>query len=176
MAVCLYQVLALGRLDVFVLHGDGPAGGRLDRGGLAGVEVVPGVVTDVVCALRLVDADEIDRPALVAQGDADVVAVDRTGPVGDPICVDLAAQNTDGGRVTIVRGSPDCPAAAEDGRRERKAGRKENGAAHGEDDGRADDKTADIRAEEGAIERNITPGAKKGRTIQIVGERASGRF
>jgi hypothetical protein len=42
-----------------------------------------------VRALGLVDAEEMDGAVLVREGDADVVAVDGIGPVGDAIRVDL---------------------------------------------------------------------------------------
>jgi hypothetical protein len=42
-----------------------------------------------VRALGLVDAEEMDGAVLVREGDADVIAVDGIGPVGDAIRVDL---------------------------------------------------------------------------------------
>lgn len=89
------EVLAVGRVDVLVGHLDGATGGGLLGGGEAGVEVVPGIIADVVGAFGLVDAEEVDGAVLVGEGDADVCAVDRVGPVGDAIGVDL------GGGVSI---------------------------------------------------------------------------
>lgn len=83
------QVLAVGGVDVLVGHLDGAAGGGLVGGRVAGVEVIPGIVTDVVRAFGLVDAKEVDGAVLISEGDADVCAVNRLGPVGDAVSVDL---------------------------------------------------------------------------------------
>lgn len=86
------EVLAVGSVNVFVGHLDGATGGGLVGGRVAGVEVVPGIVADVVGAFGLVDAEEVEGAVLVGEGDADVCAVDRVGPVGDAISVDLRSQ------------------------------------------------------------------------------------
>lgn len=107
MALGINQVLALGHVDVLVLHLDGPASDGLVGGRVAGVEVVPGIVADVVGALGLVDAEEVQGAALVGEGDADVGAGDGGGPVGDAVGVDFAAEDADGGGVAVVGGGPD---------------------------------------------------------------------
>lgn len=70
------QTRAIGRVHVLRCHRDGSSGKGLLRCRVARVKVVPGIVADVVRALRLVDAQEIDLAVLVLQRDADVVAVD----------------------------------------------------------------------------------------------------
>ena len=46
---------------------------------------------------RLIDAEEEDRAILVAQLHAYVSTVNRAGPVGDAVGIDLAAQDSDRG-------------------------------------------------------------------------------
>ena len=81
--------------DVLHLHIDGATGDGVNRGALAGDQEVVGVIRDVVGAAGLIDAEEVNRAAAVGDADADVLAVDRHGPVGDPVGVDLAAENAD---------------------------------------------------------------------------------
>lgn len=102
---------ALGGIDGTVLHLDGAAGRGLLGGGFARVEVVPGIVADVVGALRLIDAQEVDLAVSVLEGYAEVGAVDGLGPVGDAIGVDFAAEHADGGGVAVVGCDPDGIAA-----------------------------------------------------------------
>lgn len=106
------EVLAVGRVDVLVGHLDGAAGGGLFGGRVTGVEIVPGIVTDVVGAFGLIDAEEVEGAVLVGEGDADVCAVDRVGPVGDAISVDLASQDAYRRRKGIVGRGPDGSAVA----------------------------------------------------------------
>lgn len=75
-AVGAEQVRALGRVDVGVGHGDRAAGGRALRRGVPRVQVVPGVVANVVGALGLVDAQQVNGPSAVGQRHADAAAVD----------------------------------------------------------------------------------------------------
>lgn len=100
------EVFAVGSVDVLVGHLDGTAGGGLVGGRVAGVEVVPCIVTDVVRAFGLIDSEEVDGAVLVSEGDADVCAVDRLGPVGDAISVDLASQDAYRRRKGIVGRGP----------------------------------------------------------------------
>ena len=98
------EVLALLCGDVLVVHGDAAALVRGVLGRLPEGEVVPGVVGDVVGAGGRVDAQQVHGAAGVRDLDADVVAVDGAGPVGDAVRVDLAAEDADGGGVLGVRG------------------------------------------------------------------------
>lgn len=88
---CIDEVFAVGGINVLVGHLDGAAGSGLLGGRVTGVEIVPGIVADVVGAFGLIDAEEVDGAVLVGEGDADVCAVDRLGPVGDAISVDLGS-------------------------------------------------------------------------------------
>src|SRR5262249_48011917 len=114
-----------------VLHGDGAARDGVVDGRLARLQVVPGVVADVVGALGLVDAQQADGAAAVAQLDADVVAVDGAGPVGDAVGVDLAAEDADRGRVAVVRGGPDALGGGAGPEGEEAEGNEGAGAVHG---------------------------------------------
>lgn len=106
-ARCIDQAAALARVGGLELHGNRAASDRLVGRRVAGVEVVPGVVADVVGAAGLVDAQQVDLAPAVGEGDADVVAGDALGPVGDAVGVDFAAEHADAGRVAVVRGGPD---------------------------------------------------------------------
>lgn len=96
------DVLALGGVDVLVVHGDATALLGVLGGRLAKAKVVPGIVGDVVSTAGGVDLEEIDGAALVGDLDADVVAVNGTGPVGDAVGVDLAAKNSNAAGVLVV--------------------------------------------------------------------------
>lgn len=111
----VHEVLALVGIDEFVVHGDATAGVRLVLGRLAKGEVVPGVVRDVVGTTRLVNLQEVDAAALVRDLDANVIAVDTHGPVGNTVGVDLASDNTDGGRVLLVGSDASTLATLGDG-------------------------------------------------------------
>lgn len=89
------QVGALARGNVLVLHGEAAALAGVLGGGDAEAEVVPRVVGDVEGSAGGVDLEEVQGAALVAHADADVVAVDGAGPVGDAVGVDLAADDAD---------------------------------------------------------------------------------
>lgn len=106
-ALCMDEAGALRGVDILKSHRGGTAGGGLRSGRVAGVEVIPGIVTDVVGTARLVDAEEIDGSTLIRQRHTDVVAVDRARPVGDAIRINLASQDTDRGGITVVRSGPD---------------------------------------------------------------------
>jgi hypothetical protein len=97
------DVLALGGVDVLVVHGNASALLRVLGGRLAEAKVVPGIVGNVVSTTRRVNLEEIDRAALVRDLNADVVAVNGTGPVGNAVGVDLAAENSDAAGVLVVR-------------------------------------------------------------------------
>lgn len=86
-------MLAFGGIDVFEGHFDGTAGCRLVGGTVTSVEVIPGIVANVVRTLGLIDTEEIDGAVLVGEGNADIVAIDRIGPISDAIGVDFAAEN-----------------------------------------------------------------------------------
>lgn len=109
---CIDEVLAVGSVDVFVGHLDGTASKGLFGGRVAGVEIVPSIVADVICAFGLVDAEEVEGAVLISEGDADVCAVDRVGPVGDAISVDLASQDAYRRRKGIVGRGPNGSAVA----------------------------------------------------------------
>ena len=98
--------------------------GGLVGGVEAGVQPVPCVVGDVVGAAGLVDAEHVGGAVLVGQLDADVVAVDGHGPVGDAVGVDEAAENTDGGGVLLVGGDAGGARGGEGG-----AGKGERGSS-----------------------------------------------
>lgn len=66
----------------------------LDRR-VTSLEVVQGVEGDIVRAAGLVDLQQSDRTTVGSDLDADLVAVDRGGPVGDPIDIDLTAKHAD---------------------------------------------------------------------------------
>ena len=87
----LDQTGALLRGDRLVVHLDAAAGDGVGHGRLARVEVVPGVVGDVVGAAGLVDAEEVDGAPAVGDLDADVVAVYAHRPVGYAVGVDVTA-------------------------------------------------------------------------------------
>lgn len=111
-AVGADELAALGGVDRLVLHGDAAAADGLVGGRVARVEVVPGIVADVVGAARGVDAQQVQLAVLVGQRDAEVGAVDGAGPVGDAVGVDLAAEDADRRRVAVVGGGPDGAAVA----------------------------------------------------------------
>jgi len=96
------EVLALGGVDVLVVHGDATAHLGVLGGRAAEAKVVPGIVGDVMGTAGRVDLEEVDGAALVGDLDADVVAVDGAGPVGDSVGVDLATQDSDAGGVHIM--------------------------------------------------------------------------
>ncbi|KAI9148181.1 LOW QUALITY PROTEIN: putative alanine aminotransferase [Paramyrothecium foliicola] len=101
-----YQVFALFRIEVLKRHCSGSAGGWLVGGTVAGEEVIPSIVADVVRAAGLVDSQEFNGAIAVAEGDADVVAVDGAGPVSNAVGVYLTTQHTDRGRVAVMGRRP----------------------------------------------------------------------
>lgn len=104
------EVAALAGIDELVGHVDAAAGVGVLLGALAEAKVVPGIVGDVVGAAGLVDLEEVEASVAVGDLDADVVAVNAHGPVGNTVGVDEAAQHADGGRVLLV-GSDACASA-----------------------------------------------------------------
>ncbi|KAH8201053.1 hypothetical protein TruAng_004749 [Truncatella angustata] len=91
----MYQVCAVRRVQINILHLHRAPGRRLVQRRVPRVEVVPGVVGDVVGALRLVHPEQPHAAAGIRDRHADVAARDRVGPVGDPVRVDLAPQHPD---------------------------------------------------------------------------------
>lgn len=96
--------LAAGGLDdVFALiHGDelvvgveAAASYWLFSGRLASVEVVPGVVGDVVCSTGGVELEKVDRTSIGSDLDAHGVTPRRHRPVGSAVGIDMAAEDTD---------------------------------------------------------------------------------
>lgn len=126
------QVGALADVDKLPVHVDAAALLGVDGGGLAKDEGVPGVVGDVVGAAGGVNLEDVERAALVGELDADVVAVDVAGPVGDAVGVDVAAEDADGGRVLLVGGDGDGAATGEDGGRDGGGGGGEEAERRGE--------------------------------------------
>jgi len=98
----VHEVLAVGSIDILVVHGNATTHVRVLGGRAAEAEVVPGIVGDVVGTTGGVDLEEVDGASLVGDLDADVVAVDATGPVGNAVGVDLASQDTNAAGVLVV--------------------------------------------------------------------------
>lgn len=112
------QIGALAVVDELPVHGVAAALLGVGSGGLAEDERVPGIIGDVVGAAGGVDLEDVEGAALVGELDADVVAVDVSGPVGDAVGVDVAAEDADGGRVLLVGGDGDGAASGEDDSRD----------------------------------------------------------
>lgn len=127
LAVC-EEVLALVGRDCLIFHGDAASHLRAVRGRLAKGKVVPGIVRDVVGTTRLVNLEEVEAAALIRHLDADVVAGDCFGPVGNTVGVDLASNHTDGRRVLIMGGDADPLATLGDDT-------SRDGGSRGDDDG-----------------------------------------
>lgn len=108
------QVGALADVDKLPVHVEAAALLGVGGGGLAKDERVPGIVGDVMGAAGGVDLEDVEGAALVGELNADVVAVDVAGPVGDAVGVDVAAEDADGGRVLLVGGDGDGAASGED--------------------------------------------------------------
>jgi hypothetical protein len=87
----------LAVVDILPLHGEAATLLGIDGCGLAEDELVPGIVGDVISATGGIDLQDIEGAALVGELDANVVAVDSAGPVGDTVGVDVATENSDGG-------------------------------------------------------------------------------
>jgi hypothetical protein len=94
---------------------DASAHRRLGLGSLAGAEVVPRVVGDVVGATRLVDVEEVDFTPVGGDLLAEVVAARGHGPVGDAVGVYVAAEDADGGTVDIVGSDASSGDGSDDG-------------------------------------------------------------
>lgn len=108
----VHEVRAFASRSVLVLHVDATAHVRLLGSRLAEAKVVPGIVRDVVGTARLINLEEVDTSARVGNLDADVVAANGAGPVGNAVGVDLAAQDTNGGRVLLMGSHADSGSAA----------------------------------------------------------------
>lgn len=91
-----------------VFHDNSATGNGIGRGRVAGEQVVPGIVAHVVGTAGLVDAQKVERPAAVADLDADVVAVGGLRKVGNSICVNFATEDADGGRVLVMGSDADA--------------------------------------------------------------------
>lgn len=102
------EVLALAHGNVLVGSRDATAHDRVLSGGLAGNEVVVGIVGDVVSATGSVNLQEVDAAAIGRDANAHLVAADSAGPVGDTVSVDLATKHTNRRRVRVVRSDRDC--------------------------------------------------------------------
>ena len=79
---------------------------------------------------RGVDAEEVNAAVAVRDLDADVIAADGTGPVGDAVGVDLAADHSDGGGELVVGGDAGRLAAAS-GHGANQGGRGQEGSGDG---------------------------------------------
>lgn len=101
------EVRAFVHVDALVLHVDTTAHGRVDSGVLTGDKSVPGVVAHIISTSGLIDAQEVKRTALVADLDTHVVTANAHGPVGNSVGVDLATQNSNGGRELNMRSGGD---------------------------------------------------------------------
>lgn len=86
----LKKRLAFVRIDELVVHGEAPALMRFVPGRLAKHKIVPRIVGDVIGTSRAVYLEKIQAAAPVRDLDADVVAVDRSGPVCHAVGVELA--------------------------------------------------------------------------------------
>ena len=106
MAVSVDEVLALRHVHLFVGHFYSAASDRGVFGRVACVEIVPGIVGNVVRATGLVHAQEVYRARAIGQGDAEIGAVWRGRPVGDAVGVDFAPEDTNRGRVAVVGCDP----------------------------------------------------------------------
>lgn len=100
----VHEVSAIAGMDGLVFEVLTTSGLRALSGGPAALEVVPGVIGDVVGASGLVDLEEVDSAALVIDFYADVVTADRAGPVRNAVGVDFASQDAHTGGVHVVGG------------------------------------------------------------------------
>ncbi|KAK0762742.1 hypothetical protein N5P37_005560, partial [Trichoderma harzianum] len=100
----VHEISALAGIDELVVHGNAAASVGVLLGTLAEAKVVPGIIGDVVGTARLVNLEEVEAAVAVGDLDADVVAANTHGPVGNTVGVDQAAQDTDGGGVLLVGG------------------------------------------------------------------------
>ena len=124
------EVSALAGVDELVRHLDAAAALGVLLGGLASDEVVPGVVGDVVGARGGVDLEHVQAVGAVGDLDADVVAADGAGPVGNTVGVDLAAGDSNGGGVLLVGGDAGSAATlGGDGRDDGGRSGKESGGS-----------------------------------------------
>lgn len=111
---------ALAHGSILPLSGDTTAHGRLVLSASTDVQVVPGVVADVVGTARGVDLEEVDSASIGGNTLAKVVAVRLHGPVGNAVDIDEASKHTDGRRVGVV--GSDGDASGDGGRGQRKSG------------------------------------------------------
>jgi hypothetical protein len=87
------KVWALVHVDAFVLHVNTTAQGWVNSSVLACDKSVPCIVAHVVGTSRLVDMEEVERTASMANLNTHIVTADANGPVGDSVGVDLAAED-----------------------------------------------------------------------------------
>jgi len=111
----LDEVGALAHVDGLILGRNAATHGGVVSSRLAGVEVVPGVVADVVGTTRRIDLEEVDRATICADLDADAVASGRHGPVGDAVGVDVASKDTDRRRIFVMGSDGDTSGAGNGG-------------------------------------------------------------
>jgi hypothetical protein len=95
-------ILHIGSL---VCHVNAAAHGGVDGGVLASDKSVPGIVAHVIGTSGLIDAQQVERAALMADFDTHIVASNAHRPVGNAVGVDLASKNTDRARVLNMRSS-----------------------------------------------------------------------
>lgn len=126
------EVLALAHGDILVGSRDATAHDRVLSGGLASDEVVVGIVGDVISASGSVNLEKVDAAAVCRDANAHLVAANSAGPVGDTISVDLAAKNTNGRRVSVVRSDRNGLALGGNGE-SRSAGREGCDGGNGEE-------------------------------------------
>lgn len=101
--IVVQEVGALARVHILVRHGDAaPHQGGLG-GGLAVLQIDPGIVGNVVGAGGAVNLQDVGGEVAVGDADADVVAAHGTRPVRHAVRVDLAAEDAHGGGVLLVR-------------------------------------------------------------------------
>lgn len=132
--------LVLGLEQVPALaHGNVLVGGRnasthdgVLSGGLAGHEVVVGVVGDVVSTTGSVNLEKVDATTVGRNANAHLVAVNGAGPVGDAVGVDLATEDANGRREGVVRSDGDGVALGRD-RKSGGAGREGRDSGNGEE-------------------------------------------
>jgi hypothetical protein len=98
------EISALAGVDKLIGHLDTAAALGILASRLASDESVPGIVGDVVGTCRRVDLENVQAVGTIGDLDTNVVAADRTRPVGNPVGVDLAAEDSNGGGVLLMGG------------------------------------------------------------------------
>jgi hypothetical protein len=75
MVRCVYEAGTLRCRDFLIFHGNRSAAGRISRGRLSCLEVVPCIVANIVGAARLIDPEQVNGAATIAELNTDIVAV-----------------------------------------------------------------------------------------------------